>query len=196
LGYRFPIKPSLSLTIIATLLFSVNSCVSPDLRQLDRDFELMPEAWKIHPRGSISIVEKGKVLNVEMSAREKVNLWKSIRLAQDTEIVKISFRVRFQTTSRGWTKSEPPSYRLNLQEPATYGTYNSGEYLVSLSGGWETHEVVQMYKTRRPGPESLRLRALPEELVINIQVDEGSGTFQFDDFRVQELVTKLNVDHR
>jgi len=193
-GYPSAIESSLSLYIIASLL-SLAACISPDLRQVNRGFELLPEDWKVHPRGSVSIIDKGKVLNVEMAPREKVNLWKSIRLAPDTEIVKISFRVKFQPGSQGWTKREPPSYRLNLQEPVTYGTYNSGEYSVSLSG-WQIHEAVQMYKTRSPGNEFLRLRDLPEELVINIQVDEGSGTFQFGDFRVQELVTRLKVDHR
>ena len=54
-------------------------------------------------------------------------------------------------------------------------------------GTWETHELVQIYK--KP----------PEILVIKIIIDSGEGSdgsLQFDEFRVQELVTRTTIEHR
>ena len=151
------------------------------------------QAWKIHPHENVSFLGDENILSLKMSPWEKINLWRVWPLAPNTEIVKISYQIKFQGP---WDPKRPQSYWLNLQEPATYGNYTSGEHYLQPTGSWQTQEVVQMYKNKDPDHEHLPLRELPKELLINIQVSEGEGILQLKDFRVQELVTKVTVEHR
>lgn len=151
------------------------------------------KAWKVHPRENVSLLDEENILSLKMSPWERINIWRVWPLASDTEMVKISYQLKFQGP---WDPKQPQSYWLNLQEPVTYGNYSSGEHFLQPTGSWQTQEFVQMYKNKDPGHEHLPLRELPTELLINIQVGEGEGVLQLKDFRVQELVTKVTVEHR
>jgi hypothetical protein len=143
-------------------------------------------------------VGEDRILNVAMSSSESVTLMKTTPLDPETELVKISLRVRYQRGSVPWTKTLHPSYKLILQDPGTQGDggYNVGRYLVKPWGDWETHEIVQLYQSQDTGDRIVRLRPHPKALVMKIIVNEGEGSFQFDDFRVQELVTRVTIEHR
>jgi hypothetical protein len=118
-------------------------------------------------------------------------------LDPETELVKISFNVRYERGSVPWMKKQHPSHQLILQDPAGTqgdGGYSGGRYLVKLWGDWETHEIVQVYQGQNTGV--VRLRPHPKSLVMKIIVNEEEGSFQFDDFRFQELVTVVTIEHR
>lgn len=187
------------LVAFATGLGFLGGCSAvPSLKAFNGSFTLDLEGWEVHPQDRVSVIGEERILNVAMSSSGTVSLLKTAPLDPETEVVKISFKVRYQRGSVPWTKKQNPSYRLILQEPGTGGDggYNAGRYLVNPWGSWETHEIVQLYRKHDTDPRVVRLRLLPKALVIKIIVDEGDGSFQFDEFRVQELVTRVMIEHR
>ena len=170
----------------------------PSLRAFNGSFVLGLEGWEVRPEDRASVVGEDRILNVAMSSSERVSLLKTAPLDPETEGVRISFKVRYQRASVPWTRTQGPSYQLTLQDPGTRGDggYNTGQYLVNPRGDWETHEIVQLYGKPDPRRGAARLRPLPKTLVIRISVDEGDGSLQFDEFRVQEFVTKVTIEHR
>lgn len=195
-------KDSLRVWQVLLVAVTVGPCFfggcGPNLRAFNGNFTLGLEGWEVRPQERASIVGEDRVLNLAMSSSEKVSLLKVAPLDPETELVKISFKVRYQRGSAPWTKQQNPGYQLVLQEPGTPGDggYNSGRYLVNRWGNWETHEIVQMYKKHDHDDRIVRLRSHPKALVIKIIVDEGDGSFQFDEFRVQELITRTTIEHR
>jgi hypothetical protein len=169
----------------------------PMVRALNGSFTGGLEGWEVYPPDHISVVGVDRTLNLAMSSSEKVSVKKTAPLDPETELVKISFKVRYQRGPVPWTPGKRhPMYQLILQDPGTQDDsgYSSGGYLVNPWGNWETHEVVQIYQ--KPSQRVVRLRPLPTALVVKIIVDKGDGTFQFDDFRVQEFVTRPVIEHR
>jgi hypothetical protein len=183
--------------LVVTAWFLGGCSSVPTVQSFNGSFTLGLEGWEVYPQDRGSVVGEDKVLNVALSSSERVSLLKTVPLDPETEGVRISFKVRYQRGSIPRTNQQNSLYRLILQEPGTRGDegYNAGTYLVNLAGGWETHTIVQLYQKHEPGDRNLRLRPLPKALVIKIILDEGDGSFQFDDFRVQEFVTSATIVH-
>lgn len=169
----------------------------PSLRPFNGSFTLGLEGWEVLPQDRASVVGEDRILNVAMSSSEKVRLLTVLPLDPETELVKISFKVRYQG-SVPWTKQQRPSFRIVLQQPGTQGDggYNVHGFVVNPWGQWETQEMVHLYRRPDPRDRGVRRWPLPIAVVIRIVLDEADGSFQFDEFRVEELITRVTIEHR
>jgi hypothetical protein len=173
----------------------------PSVRAFNGSFTLGLEGWEIHPADRASVVGEDRILNVAMSSSGKASVLKVVPLDPETEFVKISFKVRHRQDAIAWTKREKPSFQLNLEDPPGTGgvarsAWSRGQ--VNPQGDWQSHEMVKAYRplTYLPGHAVTVPRTTPSALVVKIIVDEGTGSLQFDDFRVQQIVTRVMIEHR
>jgi len=99
---------------------SLGGC-GPNIRQFNGSFTLGLEGWEVSPPGRAAVVGEDRVLNLAMMSAEKVRLLKMAPLDPETELVKISFKVRYQRGSVPWTKQQHPGFDLVLQQPRISG---------------------------------------------------------------------------
>ncbi|HEY1269306.1 MAG TPA: hypothetical protein VGH16_18755 [Candidatus Binatia bacterium] len=182
-------RAALALISLGTIVFlSLSNCsLSPALEE-----KPLPE-WRGHPAENISLVDTEKILNIKLSRWEPVGVRSIMPLQPDTEIVRISFKTKFE----GRLNADGQALiSLNLQQPIYYGNYVAGARYVNSNAGWESHELVQVFRTDKPEHKSLPYPTLPEDLVVEIKIGEGTGVLQVKDFTVQELQTYPNPEAR
>jgi hypothetical protein len=188
------LKHIILLVVLAHSIFYSGCSVPHIVRQANGDFVSGLEGWEVAPVESVAVVGEEKILDVELSSEKQVSILKKWPLSPKTEIVRVSFRVRYDP-GREWDGHLNPVFMLNLQEPVGYGNYRTGGLAVNPHGNWETEEVVHIYTGGHANPRFTQHRPLPTELVLEIVLRPGYGKFQFDDFRVEELVTATIIQH-
>jgi hypothetical protein len=151
------------------------------------------QAWQFHPQGNVSTVAEEDVLSIKMSPSEETELSRLWPLASNTEMVKISYQLKFQGR---WDPNGQQFYIFSLQDPLTHGSYISSKHDLQTTASWQTEHFFRMYKNTSATNEGSRLRDLPKELSINLHVSKAAGTLQLKNFRVEQFLTKVTVEHR
>lgn len=110
------LKHIILLVVLAHSVFYSGCSVPHIVRQANGDFASGLEGWEVKPVESVSVVGEEKILDVELSSEKQVSILKKWPLSPKTEIVRVSFRVRYDRTSRVGRTLEPG---LNAQPAGT-----------------------------------------------------------------------------
>jgi hypothetical protein len=165
------------LIVLAIFVLSPGCSVSQIVRQTNGDFGSGLEGWEVEPVESVLIVGEERFWLLNISSEKQIRILKKWPLSPQTEIVRISFKVRCDIGDRESDGHGNPVFMFNLQEPVGYGNYRTGGLAVNPHGSWETHEVLHIFTGRHANPRFVQQRPLSTELVFEIVPQAGLWQF-------------------